>query len=126
MPVNQPTAEDVKHAFANAIPGDRNFDPNAYDRYLRGLMVRDWQQAGSGVEVLDAVGARLVRVLWEFSIDVMDSTASSALSQSVSALKQTLDGLVAESVASFGEITFDETTLGKNFTVRCRAHGIIV
>lgn len=125
MPVKQPTTEEVVKAFTNALPGDRNFDPHAYDKYLRGLMAKNWQPVGSCVEVLDAIGARLVRVQWEFNIDVTDSTSNSTLIKSISALKQILDGLVDGRRASFGEIKFKKTELGKNFTVQCHANGII-
>ena len=43
MPHNQPTQQDVEQTFTKAIPGDRNFDLAAYDKYLQDVIAMNWQ-----------------------------------------------------------------------------------
>jgi hypothetical protein len=62
MAVKHPTVDEVKQAFADAIPTGKPFDAQRWSRLERALMNPTWQAAGDGVKVLPSNGARLVKV----------------------------------------------------------------
>ncbi len=124
MAVKYPTAEDVKQAFAGAFPAAQPYDPDRWVRLERALLSPTWDSVGPGMEVLQANGARLFRVCWEFAIDKMNTSSESALRSSAAALHQRLAILFnGESVSI--DTPKSETQDGPATVIRCWTRGII-
>jgi hypothetical protein len=71
MAVEYPTPQDIKQAFAGALPAGGQFDQEQWNRLYKGAANPQWVDAGNGIQTLQANGARLVRVVFEFGIDKM-------------------------------------------------------
>lgn len=124
MPVKYPTMEEIKQAFDNAIPSGQPFDQQRWDRLFRAEMNPTWQPMSDGIEVLQANGARLVRVHWEFAIDKMDTSSESDLRSNAGALHQQLLALINGEQASFN-MPWSDTKEGVATVVQCWTQGII-
>src|SRR5690242_10021954 len=94
MAVNYPTVDDVKQAFAATIPSGAPYDGQRWLRLERALLDPRWQSASEGIEVLQANGARLVKVRWEFSIDKMNTSSEAALQAAARRLREQLSALI--------------------------------
>ncbi len=124
MAVKYPTVEEVKQAFADAIPSGEPFDQGRWDELYRAVLDPTWQPASECIEVLQANGARLVRVLWEFAINKMNTSSEAALRSSAAGLRQELSILVNSEPASFDTLKTD-TKDGPATMLRCWMVGII-
>lgn len=124
MVVNYPTVEEVKQAFADAILSSDPFDQERWDRLYRAVMAPIWQPANDGIEILQANGARLVRVRWEFAIDKMNTSSEADLQSSAAALRQHLLALVNGERSCF-DTPKSATTEGPVTTVKCWTQVII-
>ncbi len=124
MAVKYPTVDEVKQAFVESIPPGGPFDGQRWSRLERALMNPTWQPAGDGIEVLQANGARLVKVRGEFAIDKMNTLSEAALRSSAAALRQQLSALVNGEPASF-DMPKSDTKDGPATVVRCWTIGIV-
>lgn len=124
MAVKHLKVEEVKQAFADAIPFGEPFDQMRWDNLYR--LARDpmWQSASDGIELLQVDGARLVRVRWEFAIDKMDTSSEANLCSSAVALREQLCALLNRQPVSFdrpkSEVEEELLTV-----VKCWTQGII-
>lgn len=124
MAVKYPTVAEVNQAFVGALPPGEPFDGQRWSRLERALMDPTWQAAGEGIEVLQANGARLVKVRWAFAIDKMNTASEAALRSSAAALRQRLAAVVNGEPASF-DAPKNATEDGPATVVRCWTVGII-
>lgn len=100
------------------------FDPQRWDTLHRGVFDPNWEAVGEGILVLEAAGARLFRVSWEFDIDKMNTGSEAALSSIADALKQHLAVLCQGKAVSF-ETPQSQIEEGPVTVVKCRTRGII-
>ncbi len=124
MAVKHPTVAEVNQAFVGALPPGEPFDGQQWSRLERALMDPTWQAACEGIEVLQANGARLVKVRWAFAIDKMNTASEAALRSSAAALRQRLAAVLNGEPASF-DAPKSATEEGPATVVRCWRVGII-
>ena len=124
MAVKYPTVDEVSQAFADALSPGETFDGQRWSRLERALMNPTWQSAGEGLEVLQANGARLVKVHWWFAIDKMNTASEAALRFSAAALRQRLSAVINSEPASF-DTPKSAVEDGPETVVRCWTVGII-
>lgn len=126
MAVKYTTAEDVKQFFADAFPTTcQPYDPDRWARLERAIIAPAWESDGQGIEVLQANGARLFRVRWEFVIDNMDTSSESKLRSIAAALRQRLATLFNGESVSFAIPESETQQQGPATVVRCWTRGII-
>lgn len=124
MAVKYPTTTDVEEAFISAFPTGQPFDPKRWRQVERSILDPTWASAGEGIEVLQANGARLFRVFWEFAIDKMNTSSEASLRSSTVELRQRLATLFNGEFVSF-DTPKCETEEGSPMVVRCWTRGII-
>jgi hypothetical protein len=122
--INYPTVDEVKRAFAEAIPNVEQFDVNRWSLLYRGVMNPAWELADHGIEVMQANGERLVKIRWHFAIDRMNTSSESGLRASAATLRQRLSDLVNIEPASFDD-SQSNVVDGLVQEVTCWMRGII-
>jgi hypothetical protein len=126
MPVKHLTPDDVEREFIGAFPASRPFDPERFVRLMEALIGPTWEPAGDGIVVLEAEGARLFRVTWEFTIDRRNTSPALALRESALRLQGRLATLFDGGSVSFNTVPWiDKKEDGPVTVVSCSTNGII-
>ena len=70
-----PTVEEVRVAFSKAMPSGNPFDAQVWDSLFQGLMDPSFRVADRGISVLPSNSKRLVRIIWKFTIDELNTSS---------------------------------------------------
>jgi hypothetical protein len=125
MAVEYPIPDDVKQAFADALPAGGQFDKDQWTRQHRSVLDPRFQPAGQGVEVLQAADNRLIRVNWEFGIDQIDTRSMSKMISEASGLRQRVAAAVGGQPVAFDAVEYNVDERGPIKRVSCLVRGII-
>jgi hypothetical protein len=94
--VNYPEQKDVEKAFKEALPSADELDQERWNKLHRSIINSTWTNSGEWIQTIQTGELRLLRIIWPFTVDKMNTRSEALLRKHSEELKNQLSQLVSD------------------------------